>query len=536
MADLAKFIGLVLRTEKNINKELASRTEYPFQEYIYPGLFGADLKLDTNERINKVAKNEEERHTRENLYKKWKQKQNKIIADNEKLPEKEEELNKLNVENAELQIVINNSDPAPAESAQKNINENNKKIKNLEETIAKLKKSLEIPFKINKFDPSGGTMDDLYNHFCQPYGDYYQVKNDIEFHAENSAKKDDETRVNPYWYPKNRSQAIKEDAYKKMKFVPKDAIFMTFNILVSGELKWDATRTGDAQAIPKPYFIGPRHILDRIVKIFNVNSEQDERSKVQKLYEILQTIQKITFQNSKKYQKWIDDKPMKNNKPVELRDVCEDLYNRLLRPTEPVAAKAQENNTNQFAMHMGGMRQYTSVMLIGKRTDNPADIENLPYSKKKAAYCWLKNDDGRIIDGGYCNFESRPADVKLIITNGKAETLSDKFEYNGDKTTLKYYFDIYKMQWAGLKLGRLVPGFGLDMYTEKEKDRNDLIRASRGDLGTGWNENWMRQGQGRIDSEFGATTYAFTDGGTRTRKSKRKSKRRKSKRRKSKKH
>lgn len=93
------------------------------------------------------------------------------------------------------------------------------------------------------------------------------------------------------------------------------------------------------------------------------------------------------------------------------------------------------------------------------------------------------------------------------------------------------------MQWAGLKLNRLVPGFGLDMYTEKEKDRNDLIRASRGDLGTGWNENWMRQGQGRIDSEFGAKTYAFTDGGTRTRKSKRKSKRRKSRRRrKSKKH
>ena len=215
---------------------------------------------------------------------------------------------------------------------------------------------------------------------------------------------------------------------------------------------------------------------------------------------------------------------------------CEDLYNRLLEPTNPVAAKAQYSVESADAMRMGAMREYTSVMLIGKRTDNPGDIKNLAYEKQKAVYCWLKNDDGRIIDGGYCNFMSKPADVELIITNGTAEKLKDHIEPLKPDSKDNEIFDIYKMQWAGLKLNRLVPGFGLDMYTEKEKDRNDLIRASRGNLGTGWNENWMRQGQGRIDSEFGAKTYAFTDGGTRTRKSKRKSKRRKSRRRKSKKH
>ena len=45
--------------------------------------------------------------------------------------------------------------------------------------IAKLKVSQKRPFPIENFKPDKGTMDDLYNHFCQPYGDYYQVKNNI---------------------------------------------------------------------------------------------------------------------------------------------------------------------------------------------------------------------------------------------------------------------------------------------------------------------------------------------------------------------
>lgn len=531
---MARVIGRTIRDFEKAENALSSRIEYPFQEYIYPGLFKR-----VNLGIKKVATTEEERHTRESSYKNWKQDEINIIEDNKKLPEKEEELNKLNLDNYKNVLALKAPTSSVATEAQRQFDETNKKIQHLEETIAKLKVSQKRPFPIEKFDPIRGTMDDLYNHFCQPYGDYYQVKNDIRFQFQNTQQYIDYEIKNPYFYSTNRNNNIRQDAYEKMRFVPKDAIFMTFNIIDSGALSTiGATRTGNAQAIAKPYFIGPRHILDRIVKIFNVNSEQDDNSKVKKLYAILKTIQKITFQNSKKYQKWIDDKPMKNNKPVELRDVCEDLYNRLLTPTEPVTAKAQESFENKLGMREGAMTQYTSVMLIGKRTDNPEDIKNLENNKQKAAYCWLKNDDGRIIDGGYCNILYKPADVDLIITNSTADTLKDHIKpINTENPKENEIFDIYKMQWAGLKLNRLVPGFGLDMYTEKEKDRNDLIRASRGDLGTGWNENWMRQGQGRIDSEFGATTYAFTGGGTRTRKSKRKSKRRKSRRRrKSKKH
>lgn len=533
---MLKRIGRGIKLYENVENAFARRIEYPFQEYIYPGLF-----KEVNLGINKVATTEEERHIREGNYKNWKQDQINIIEDNKKLPELEEELNKLKLDNYQTKLIdemISDSpDPRLATEAQRRLSEGQQREKKIEEMIAKLKVSQKRPFPIEQFDPNRGTMDDLYNHFCQPYGDYYQVKNNISNQFQDTQQYKDSGIKNPYIYSTNRNNDIREDGYEKMRFVPKDAIFMTFNIIDSGRLNaLQATRTGNAQAFAKPYFIGPRHILDRLVKIFNVNSEQDERSRVKKLYEILKTIQRMTFQNSKKYQKWMNGKPMKNNKPVELRDVCEDLYKRLLEPTNPVAAKSQFGFGMKEDMRAGAMREYTSVMLIGKRTDNPGDIKNLDPGKQKAVYCWLKNDDGRIIDGGYCNLESRPVDVELIITNGTAEKIKDHIEPLKPDSKDNEIFDIYKMQWAGFKLNRLVPGFGLDMYTEKEKDRNDLIRASRGDLGTGMNENWMRQGQGRIDSKFGATTYAFTDGGTRTRKSKRKSRRRKSRRRKSKKH
>ena len=143
-------IGRAINSYEKLENALSNRIEYPFQEYIYPGLF-----KEVNLGINKVATTEEERHTRERNYKNWKQEQINIIEDKKKLPELEEELNKLKLDNYQnnllVEALLDSSNPSVATEAQRRLSEGQQREKKNRRNDCEIKGEPKKTFSNRKF-------------------------------------------------------------------------------------------------------------------------------------------------------------------------------------------------------------------------------------------------------------------------------------------------------------------------------------------------------------------------------------------------
>ena len=319
-----------------------------------------------------------------------------------------------------------------------------------------ISKTFEQKFKENP----NLKINDLFKHFCQPMKDYYNELNKSRFGDKSKS----------YFFNKNDRKTLVNETLKEglevCKNLPKDAIFLTFKIspLINDKsIIFKSTKEQmnfnrgiytknkrDNTSFLKPSYIGAKHVLNNIMKIFNITS-------VEKFIEVLKNLQRISFYNCPSYDEWLKGTKTLKELCDELNDILDaqrGTYgeDKLPKPSYSIKNRAFNRGTSYVL--------YTSVMLVGIYNDS---VFNLSPEKK---YCWLKNDDGQIIDGEFFS-----ADMHAVLNNNKEVVMSYKnIKIDKERT---FNLMLYDMKWAGLKLGRI---FNKNRYGSKglQTERNLL--------------------------------------------------------------
>ncbi len=286
-------------------------------------------------------------------------------------------------------------------------------------------------------------MEELYNHFSEPQGKYFQDLNDNFKNEFNKTPgwglkmgKDVDKRMDQY------RQVKLVEAVKFMQGVPKDAIFLTFEISFGtsyGLIK-------NSKSYLRPNFIGPRHVLEKIHEIFNINND------VAKFLQILKRLQKISFYNTSMFNQWRSNNY--NNNP-SLYEVCDYLLQimnkqRGMDVTGLADAMGFNNTINKLPKPSAGIKgrhgmdhNYSSVMFIGKHVGS-TNISNTELHKK---WCWLKNSDGFIYDG-----EFLPADMQIIFDGSAPKAATRKLDIiDGNGKQQEFNIPYYEFEWAGFQ-------------------------------------------------------------------------------------
>jgi hypothetical protein len=307
------------------------------------------------------------------------------------------------------------------------------------------------------------TMDNLLGHFAQPYGNYQSKANKSFYES--------------YWKNMNQKEAREkymEDAITEMNRIPKDAIFLSFDLTspesMSTNLLIGGTWTGHSFLVPS--YVGPHHILLRLKKIFNIEDDTDdiERNKknVLKFYNILQKIQRITFYNMDTYDDWLDGKITLGQLVREISGLID--YDKENNPDFMGLGDATINikstkHTLPYPSwgikHRHGMdKSYTSVLFIGKNN------KSMMVTDEHKKWCWLKNSDGFIYDGEY-----NPADCKLVMEKKSKEEYpiisSNKMLVGPVKKLVEVRF--YEMEWAGFQTSGEDVNLGYDNIVNLKK-------------------------------------------------------------------
>lgn len=312
------------------------------------------------------------------------------------------------------------------------------------------------------------TMNNLLGHYAQPIGDYQQVANQ-KFNQD-------------FWKDLNNIQQrsiIMELAIKKMEFLPKDMVFLTFDLTSPESFANPAWGTWTGHSFLIPNYIGPLHILLKIMKSFNIQLK-DESTK--ELYNLLKQLQRISFYNHPAYDRW-------QNGEITLGDAIREInvlidYDKKQNPDFMGLADASINvvstkNTLPYPSwgikHRHGKdRSYTSVIFIGKYNNSAF---NLPQHKK---WCWLKNSDGFIYNGEYF-----PADMEIMLNNGNPLLSTESMIVGPNKLSISLMY--YECTWSGF----LVNIFDKN-NAEGSKNKTVMKRAQYGYDHLGKDKNLYR--------------------------------------------
>lgn len=318
-----------------------------------------------------------------------------------------------------------------------------------------------------KMDTPGfeSSIDLLLGHYCQPQGDYQRKAN--KSYTEN------------YWKDLNNEQSrqlIEDVAIYETSMLPKDMIFLTFDLtspeslsttLGGGQILGLGGGTWTGHSFLVPNYIGPHHILLRLMKIFNIKNNKDH---VKKFYKILKTIQRITFYNHPVYDQW-------QNGEITLQEAVYTIskliaYTKKMNPDFmglgdlTVNIKSTVNSLPYPSWGIkhrhGGDKSYTSVVFIGKNNRSL-----LPMDEHKK-WCWLKNSDGYIYDGEY-----NPADMKLFMLGEEPVLGSTKINVGAENIQLEIKY--YEMEWAGFQINPFDSDLSIANY-----NITDMKRAQAG--------------------------------------------------------
>jgi hypothetical protein len=280
-------------------------------------------------------------------------------------------------------------------------------------------------------------MNALYDHFSEPIGKYFQDMNDDfkkEFHKTPGwgLKLGKDVDKKMYFY----RQKILLDSIKQLEGAPKDVIFLTFELSFSV-----ITALKSAKSYLRPNFIGPRHILEKIHELFNIDNN------VEKFIKVLDNLQRISFYNTKSFVAW------RYNNTLPLERVCLELFEIMNKQrgtdvTGLADALGFNETENKLPKPSVGIKRrhgvdhnYSAVMFIGKNVGS----KNIKSTELHKKWCWLKNSDGFIYDG-----EFLPADMQLLLDDESPQPKlnSQKMMINNVEMHIPYY----EFEWAGFQV------------------------------------------------------------------------------------